>query len=429
MERNLKSEKAVTLITLVVTIIVLLILAGITIGNLTSDKGVIKEAKTAKEQTEMKGVEEQIELAIIKAEQKHRNPTIDDVIQEMKNAQVISDGDTQVNRITGEIRSDLGYVIKGKLDNYIESKVINAKRNGTVFTSNTKITDTYGNTITIPEGFKIASDSANDVTGGVVIEDVNHTATAGSQFVWIPVGTVYTNVNKTESKTINLNRYTFAGDGTPTAQGTNTIDTYYQELATSTSGNATAKDIEAFKASTSAEKAGGYYIGRYEASIGTQRTAETDNSGLGQVTVKGNEYVYNYVTQLQASTLSRNMYSSTNFESDLINSYAWDTAIVFIQEFSGDTDYARQIFYQATLAKTGEATDGTNKDVRCNIYDMAGNTSEWSTETFGNSGGQACVDRGGTYTASAGGMACERADGSSFVSVASISFRPILYVK
>ena len=36
------------------------------------------------------------------------------------------------------------------------------------------------------------------------------------------------------------------------------------------------------------------------------------------------------------------MYSSSNFESDLINSYAWDTAIVFIQEFSGDTDYSRQ---------------------------------------------------------------------------------------
>ena len=93
------------------------------------------------------------------------------------------------------------------------------------------------------------------------------------------------------------------------------------------------------------------------------------------------------------------MYSSTNFESDLINSYAWDTAIVFIQTFSGDSDYSRQNRLQSELAKCGEATDGTNKDVRCNIYDMAGNMYEWTTETCSYTT-IPCTLRGGSFALS-----------------------------
>ena len=120
------------------------------------------------------------------------------------------------------------------------------------------------------------------------------------------------------------------------------------------------------------------------------------------------------------------MYSNSNFESDLINSYAWDTAIVFIQEFSGDIDYSRQTRIQTTLAKCGEATDGTNNDVRCNIYDMAGNTREWSTESTGSTSNP-CVYRGGSYstavsyTGARSGYGATRNDGT-------FSARPTLYL-
>ena len=99
------------------------------------------------------------------------------------------------------------------------------------------------------------------------------------------------------------------------------------------------------------------------------------------------------------------MYSSSNFESDLINSYAWDTAIVFIQEFSGDTNYSEQRGRNTARAvqKCGESILDYNldvgdeaQDIRCNIYDMAGNTREWSTETYSNTIGP-CVSRGGYY--------------------------------
>ena len=118
LEREKSTNKGITLIALVVTIIILLILAGVTLVSLTGEKGLIKEARTAKELSEKAALEEQVELAIIKAEQKHRNPGIDDVIQEIINNKVISNAD-QVNKDTGAIRTDAGYEITGKLDDYI----------------------------------------------------------------------------------------------------------------------------------------------------------------------------------------------------------------------------------------------------------------------------------------------------------------------
>ena len=47
--------------------------------------------------------------------------------------------------------------------------------------TNTKVTYSDGD-VWIPEGFKVADDSASTVQGGVVIEDKD-----GNQFVWVPV--------------------------------------------------------------------------------------------------------------------------------------------------------------------------------------------------------------------------------------------------
>lgn len=67
----LKSKSAVTLIALVVTIIILLILAGVTIATLTGDNGIISQTQNAKEQTEIAEEKEQMNLAIIKIESKN----------------------------------------------------------------------------------------------------------------------------------------------------------------------------------------------------------------------------------------------------------------------------------------------------------------------------------------------------------------------
>ena len=313
---------------------------------------------------------------------------------------------------------------------------------GTVLdeTNPTTIRDSYGNSVKVPEGFKIASDSATDVTGGVVIEDVSHGATEGSQFVWIPVGTVYTNTDKTESQTITLGRYIFNEDGSineelsktgPTEQvKTSLTSSYYftEELKDSITNNTHAKDIEVFR--ISAITNGGYYIGRYEARSVMARN-EASNE-LGQLTVKPNDYVYNYVTQPQAATLAQEMYGEDKkFTSDLVNSYAWDTAILFLQTFDNRGDkiesYSGQTSLNTSLATQGtnNLTDVTKQDIICNVWDIASNTWEWTTETA-NDPLAPCTTRGGVCNNSSGYPS--RRDGAKTSASTYGTFRNILYL-
>ena len=59
----LREKKGITLIALVITIIVLLILAGVTIATLTGDNGILTKATKAKEDTEVGEEKEQISIA------------------------------------------------------------------------------------------------------------------------------------------------------------------------------------------------------------------------------------------------------------------------------------------------------------------------------------------------------------------------------
>lgn len=61
----MRKEKAITLIALVITIIVLLILAGVSIATLTGQNGLLTKANTAKIKQSHAQVEEAIKLAIV----------------------------------------------------------------------------------------------------------------------------------------------------------------------------------------------------------------------------------------------------------------------------------------------------------------------------------------------------------------------------
>ena len=112
-------EKGITLIALIVTIIVLLILAGISIGTISGKNGIINKAQTAKDDTQRSQWEEQIDVAIIDAESKNRKPSMNDVIEELKNKNIINDA-SQVNEQTGTITTNKPvYDIEGKLDDYL----------------------------------------------------------------------------------------------------------------------------------------------------------------------------------------------------------------------------------------------------------------------------------------------------------------------
>ena len=270
--------------------------------------------------------------------------------------------------------------------------------------------DIYGNIVTIPKGFKVVISEGTTVPEGIVIEDIN-----GNQFVWIPVGTVYKDGTGTNTSTIKLGRYTFdESTGATTMQqsafagdnSNNDSQTYVDEVHImgydyshievdeSRTGtvdesnhkndlNATAKNLAGFVGSV--KDNGGYYIARYEASYGSGSSSE-DWKPLSQVSTASSIDSMNYqagtlwncyVTQLDASKICQNMYrndETVGVESDLTNSYAWDTAIVFIQEMLNN-NYANKIDGNGTLKNTGETGDKA-----CNIYDMAGNLVEWTTE-------------------------------------------------
>lgn len=60
----MKNEKGITLIALVITIIVLLILAGVTIAMLTGNNGILTKATTAVSDTEKATAEEAIKMEV-----------------------------------------------------------------------------------------------------------------------------------------------------------------------------------------------------------------------------------------------------------------------------------------------------------------------------------------------------------------------------
>ena len=343
--------------------------------------------------------------------------------------------------------------------------VAKAKSAGTVFSDdNTPLPDKDGNIVVIPKGFKISSDSAEVVTEGIVIEDATYTNTIGSEFVWIPVSKDSTDANKVKgakgNKTITLSRYKFDDNGDPDDQGANTIDYFYTELASSLYGEAVAKtDITSangFKEKTKA--AGGFWIGRYEARIEGYESINTNCPGNdrnwvgytgGKLVEKPNAQVFNYITQNKASELSQKMYEKENdgttaitkFESDLINSYAWDTATLFLQEYDNRTynintnsnykaKYSRQIRLSEGLKNTGtnaSSITDANKDKICNVYDMADNCYEWTTETCSLSD-YPCVIRGGNYNSS-DNYTSNRHLYSTTDAYDNDSFRPVLYIK
>lgn len=100
-EIHKREDNGITLIALIITIVVLLILASISIANLTSDTGIIKETRNAKSLAEKAVLEEQVEMAIIKAEKEFDNPTIEQIKEKIK--ETTGREDITIDEETGKI--------------------------------------------------------------------------------------------------------------------------------------------------------------------------------------------------------------------------------------------------------------------------------------------------------------------------------------
>ena len=430
--KELKSKRGITLIALVVTIVVLLILAGITINLVFADGGILQKASDAADR--QKEAEESDKAAI---------ESLGEQANTILNGGSLGGGEnppaggSTVEELIGKPAVD----------------------------TNQDVVDRYGNKITIPAGFIVVPDGTSNVeytyTGdkkpavqdGIVIQDGDE-----NQFVWVPVGTINNKEGDSRgaTSTIDLARYNFDIDlegqntelqivGTGEIQNKTTDGNIalgsgeYKELSFSNYGNSTAKEIEVFFKKSN-EK-GGYYIARYEASYrdGTKpyskESVETLESFSAKSKTEGN--LWNHINQSDAANAARAMYDENGyFASDLVNSYAWDTAIVFIQMYSGQPTYSMQTSKNTVdtinagdTVNTGERVETTDKV--CNVYDMASNLWEWTTETNENET-CSCVFRGSGIVLS--NLLCP---GMRFEPISNdpgddyrifLSFRSILYI-
>ena len=427
LNNNKQNTRGITLIALVITIIVLLILAGVSIAMLTGQNGILTQAQNAKQVTEKSAEQEKVQIAASSSRDNDGQLSFEKLKAEIENQGGTILGDSIPTTIT--INNTLYRVNStGEVTQRISGGTL-----GTVTgteTSNTTVQDALGNQVVVPAGFKVVN--PNDyVTDGIIIEDVGYENTKGSQFVWIPVGDVIKEDKSTSL--IELNRYTFDIKGTETKYNSSLISgSFIEDTSTNHNNNYSniiAKNIDDFKAKV--KNSHGYYIGRYEARTNISRTASTSDDKLTLITENQDNYIYNFVTQTQAANLSRNMYSSTLFQSDLINSYAWDTTLLFLQTFDNRINKLKPYSNQNSL-NTNFANKGTNKlasidirDIICNIYDISSNCLEWSTETSVNSNG--CVYIGGNYNVSKD-CSNNRVSGYTMLSLKNISFRPILYL-
>ena len=376
-----KFNQGITLVALVVTIVVLLILAGVSLNLVLGENGIISKAREASTKTVQAQQNSEIEMNLLE--------------QELANATKEPDPAEGVKMPTGF------YYVGG------------TKTSGIVISDNVNDKDKYKN------------------------KAVVGTDLLGNQYVWIPCTTDSTSSKLQYART----EWGVEEDGDDNSRAIKDELTLtdasvtYSDADTANGINAdVSKEIVAqIKAEkTSVAKYGGYYIGRYE--VG--KNGDT-------AVVKYNQTPYASITWSTAYGLAKKIITNSEATSYLCSSYAWDTAVNFIQNNSTAKNYATSIEGfngnwnpQAVKDPSGNVIKpaGTSQQLNtglttqfCNIFDMGGNEAEFTTEL--NPGtSETVVLRGGDYY-NYGGPAGHRWDDCSGHAYIIYGFRATLFLK
>ena len=357
--REIKTNKGITLIALVITIIVLLILAGVTIAMLTGENGILTKTTEAKSETAKATAKEKVQTEVMasygtdgKIDLNQLNKNLQNISGLKYNGSAISDSN-KITSLPATVTVD-GYNVKIEANGTTTTSgsdtpvtpptgetitITDAKKDemkNKTENSNLKVTD---GTVTIPAGFKVAEDSGTTIDEGIVIEDSKQ-----NQFVWVPVSK-----ENFESEFVRREGYSdgsqqsrLSNCGEADATGNNT-NTKITETATT---KQEAKDM--YK---SVKANGGFYIGRYEAGKDTN----------GKVVVQKNANVYNNVywssteamqesetaTTGGAVELSRNFAKENKYktvQSTLIYGVQWDAVMNWMKDV--DSTVSGKKYYQ-----------------------------------------------------------------------------------
>ena len=164
MKLNLKERNGITLIALVITIIVLLILAGVVIATLTGDNGILGKAKTAKTTNDEEKAKEQIKIAVMGSYGKDGELNYDDLTKNLGQIGIT------------ELPDTASYPLEVTLDGVSATIEANGEVN---FTTSGGYTQT-GDTITSPDGktMKVGDYVDYDPTLEAKASDLTYTSTA-----------------------------------------------------------------------------------------------------------------------------------------------------------------------------------------------------------------------------------------------------------
>ena len=324
MYKQKNKQKGITLIALVVTIIVLIILAGVSINMLVGDNGIITQAQTAKEKTEEATSLEIVRIAVLGAMKADNTINVTQLKEEIEARGGTLSDDTLPTTITLD-----GYLFKIDVNGNVQQR----KQGGTLATvtgeetSHTTVEDALGNQVVVPAGFVVVNPE-DYVTDGIVIEKVSN----GNQYVWIPCTTDNSDTEKLQYQrtewTVEEDNETLASKDELTLTDSITYTTTDTENGINATVSAEiVAQINNEKASIG--KYGGYYIGRYE----TGKVSDT-------AVIQQNVEPYAEIKWSEAYSLAKGIEVGSTANSYLCSSYAWDTAINFIQNNTTWENYA-----------------------------------------------------------------------------------------
>ena len=207
MKKIIKSKKGITLISLVVTIIILLILAGISIGMLSGDNSIIGQAGNAKTQTDIAQEKEILQTASLAAmgKSKYGDITKEKLDNELNNYPEIEDTEQTDNGIVVTFKSNRAYLVDydGDVSSYSDIKIGNlvVKDGNTVLAENCKSVQ-LGKALTISFDASIANGQITSITPNIA-----YTTSGERSKTFTIIGKASDGQEITKEYILNLNGY------------------------------------------------------------------------------------------------------------------------------------------------------------------------------------------------------------------------------
>ena len=389
-EKINKSSQGVTIISLVITIIVLIIVAGVSVSMLSGEKGIYKEAKNTnielEKQQELKEITSAIDFS--------KNNGLGDINYTVLKKQLEDVGYTlETSELPTIIQKDsVKYWISanGSIASLVTEPPTTEVQEKTIYKDESS-QNSDNKIVVIPEGFKVSSvpDEQKLDTGVVVI------APDGSEFVWIPVDdvtTMYGTLSDGVTKASKL--YDIDSNGNITKLNWEENDDGEMSIIL-TSGSGSNREPEFTQSDNdsgiftketmqkdfsemlkSVEENKGFYIGRYETSFNDQGNAQSKKEvkSASASTESANTWYGLYKIEKEYSEKSELIDRVT---SNMIWGCQYDQMLIWMSK--NDVDVTIPIGDDRNNS-TSRLTGGIETDKINNIYDLYGNGYEWTME-------------------------------------------------